>query len=235
MDLREMVLSAMDTMIADGKIEAMIAEKLEKTVASVVGDVLSGYGPFSQQLREAVKKSLALNGELKLPAYNASVVQIVERQLAAATKDILRRQVGEKLVKLLRPPPESIRLSELIDQFKAYVVEQHRSSCHCGEQAISAHIVDHRRDGGVLDGYWYLHLDENAGKKHQDCEIALGVAVDKIFNMRLAHWGSTNQLFADPGFYTFEKTLFDMKVAGTKLIRDVEQSDLCLSYDMETV
>jgi len=224
MDFRNETVAALDALIGSGKIQQMIAEQLEKTVRGVIQSELRDYSDFAKQLGEAVKASLALNGDLDLPSYNETILAIVRKQVEHCTADTIQRQVAERMKELLEPPPESITLSGLVEAFIEQVKDKHNSGCVCyGEEEISFEV---NRCNGF---FRYIYLDETAGKTRHQCAIQIGVHNDEVFSLRLPGGDTRNQLFAGP-FYGFEKMLFQMKAAGSKIVFDVDPSEIETSY-----
>jgi len=208
MDLKTSVVEAFDRVVSSGAIEREIEAQLAKTIKDVIYNCLKPYSPFGKELEQKVQQSLMIHGELDLPSYNDAVLKIVRRQLSALTSDALEHQIAERLGDLLQPPPESIKLSELIEQFRK----------RNGESEDDAHeITFHRKD---RDLFTDIALDGTPHKDVAACEIRFGVFQGKIYHMAIRGVDTDRYVFAGP-FYDFHRSLFQMKCAGTRIELDV--------------
>ena len=228
LDFRTEAIAAIDELIAGGMVQKTIAKTLEKTVASIVEKELSSYSDFGKQLTAAVKKSLAIGDQIDLPTYNDTILKIVARQVESQTNGLIQSQVAERMKDLLQPPPESITLSELVEQFIEHVKEKQHAGCVCyGEVQQITCIVDREDDRS----FTYVHLDDEANIEKYHCDISIGIHQDRVFSLRFREGDVEKQLFAGP-FYGFERSLFQMKAAGTKIVLDARESEIETAYEL---
>jgi hypothetical protein len=223
MDLRTEVIAALDRVIASGSIEKAIEDAVGKTVKSIMEDQLRSYSDIGKLIEASVKKSLAMNGELDLPSYNDTLLKIIRKQVQSYTEDTIQRQVAKNLEELLAPPPESIKLSDLVEQYRKHLTNQlDEGDGYSGEFTF---LMDHGDRG-----YTHIELSDDPKVKRYNGDIRLGVDREgKIYTLSFGKREVEKDLFAGP-FYQFEKSLFQMKAAGTKLILDVESSEIDTSY-----
>lgn len=230
MNLEESILRAVGNVVESGKIEAAIEARIEKTILSVIDDLLGGYGSeFAKQVRASVTKSLEISGELDLPSYNDVILKIVRAKVQGLTMDSIQKHVAAQLEEFLTPAPEAITLSKLVNEFIKYVKERRRHDCTCHTyDRISFHI-----DGSEsARGYRHIYLDEQAEKGRFQCDISLGTnAAGQVYSVNIRNAEGTNKLFAGP-FYGFERMLFQMHAAKTKIVFDVEASDINTEYEV---
>lgn len=229
MDLAKNLHETIDRIVASGRIESAIEEAVEKAVISVLQDELRSYSDFGGHLKDAVKKSLDFDpAEIDLPSYNEQILKIVRAKVQGLTRASIESQVAEQMEHLLEPAPESINLSKLIGQFVEFVKERRRYDCVChNEDSVSFHTSAGR------DGFRYIQLDESPGKAVHQCDIQIGMHQHRVFSLTLRHVHTDRQLFAGP-YYGFEKLLFQMKAAKTRIVFDVEPEEIDVEYLMET-
>lgn len=232
LDFRAAVISALDNLLASEVIETLIAKALEKTIATVIDNELRTYSKFGERIAEAVKKSLALHGDLDLPSYNDAVLKIVRAQVEHQTNAVLQQQVAARLAELLTPAPESIKLSELAATYLQHVKEHHRSGgCVCyGEEeyGITCRIIDKER--GDFKEIFFADepgVDGLYGSKG----ISISTHAGKVYHLRFGNADVEKQMFVGP-LYGFERMLFQMHAAGSKIIYDVDEVDIETRFEL---
>jgi hypothetical protein len=226
MDFRTLVIEAFDRVVAAGTVEKIIEEQLAKTIKEVVYQQLREYSDFGGQLKEAVAKSFGLNGELDLPSYNDAILKIVRKQVTAYTNNVIQQQVASNLEKLLEPPPAEITVSALVKKYVEFVKDRRSGSCVCyGENQIT--LIDDSHDSY----FRYIHLDDEPNKKKYECDIQIGISRGEVFSLRFKNQDVEKQLFAGP-LHGFEEMLFQMKAAKTKVIFDVDLSEVETAYSV---
>jgi len=224
MDFRNAVIESLDKVIASGKIEEMIEAKLTKTIESILDDALRSYGDFGKSIGEQVNASLKIDEHLGLPAYNDLVLKIVQRQIDTQIGGAMQSQLAEQLADLLKTPPAEVKLSDLTKEFSEFAIKDidrdHSDYFTFGMEQSSR-------------GYRHLWFDPKGGKSQYSCKYRLGVTSEgRVFTLSIDGENPDKRLFVGP-FYNFERTLFQMKVAGTKLIFDCEVCDIETYYQDE--
>lgn len=236
MDFRQLVIESFDRITASGEIEKCIDKALTTTIAKVIDNEFCSYGDFGKQIGEAVKRSLALNGDLDLPSYNEQILKIVRRQVEAYTRDTIQKQVAANLTRLLEPPPEEITLEQLVEAYKEQLRDHEAAGCVCyGEEKEIYLLVE--SSGSILTNYKYIELrhkprksDDRFGTKY---DIRLSVDGNgKVYSVGFADKDLANEIFAGP-FYNFEQMVFQMKAAGTRITELETWRNIDLSYEVE--
>jgi hypothetical protein len=217
MELREQVIVALDKVIAAGTIETAIEAAVTKCVTEIINTQMRQYSDFGKQLEEAVKRSLAIGGSLDLPAYNDMLLKIIRKQVATYTDTAVEQQVARNLETLLTPPPETIKLTELVEKYKEWAEERREEP---GEITL---IME--REGA----FTYIHMDDEPDKGKYLCDIQIGLMDGAVYHLKLNGQDTKKDLFVSH-FYSFEKLLFQMHVAGTKVIIDAEAGDIDTCY-----
>lgn len=211
-------------------------EMLEKRVAKLVSDALdsaTGYNTeFKKSLDSAVAQSLGLPSGIDLPSYNHTILTIVQRQVEALHAGAIQKQIAERMKDLLKPVPESIKLSEVVEAFRQHCHEKATAGCSCdGEARIT--IVKKERDsysyGGTGRQFMDYGLDQDKGTAYNQCEIRFGVYGDEMYTLNFSNRDLEKELFVGP-FHGFERMLFQMRAAKTKIIIDGEPDDFETSY-----
>lgn len=232
MNLHEVLNAATAKIVASGVIETHVEEVLTKTIKEIVSNQLSTYGEFGKQVAEAVKESLKLHGRLDLPSYNHALLNVVRLQVEGQTNAIVQRQVAAELNKLLEPPPETIKLSKLVEQYVEFLKSESSYACHCDQYGEFSLVIEKSTS---VDGYREIGFDDEP-KKHRvdDCDIRLNVDREgRIWMLRFKYQSAVEkQLFAGP-LYGFQKSLFDMRVAGTVIEFDVDKYAVETRYAMQ--
>lgn len=223
-DLQELVATSFSKIAASGVIEEMIEKKLVETIGSVVNDSLRSYSDFGKQVSEAVKVSMQVDLRgLGLPGYNDLILKIIRQQVNALTENSIAKQVEEQMTKLLAPAPAEIKISKLVKDFIEFSAPD---GCECdGPDRISLHIEESSH------GSRWISLDKIPGKRQYSCAYRFAVRIEdgRIFGLRIDDEEVKQKLFVGD-FYSFERDLFQMYAAGTKVIIDAEADDIDTYY-----
>lgn len=226
MDVRAAVIEALDKLVTSGAIEQAIEKQLAETMASVVKSELASYSDFGKRLSEAVKQSLALHDRLDLPSYNHAILRIIERQVERGMQASIEREVAARMKELLTPAPESIKLSELVEQYIEHLNEQARGGCVCyGDGRITCLLEDSDY------GFRRLTLAKEAGKRRNDGDIQIGITKEgRIYHLHFRDRDVEKEMFAGP-FHGFERSIFQMRAAGTRIEIDAHPEELSLELE----
>ncbi|RDU99187.1 hypothetical protein [Trinickia dinghuensis] len=223
--LQQAVANSFAKIVESGAIEQAIDIQLSKTVKTVIDEELRAYGSFGEQLKEHVKKALEVNFDnLGLPGYNDLILKIVRQQVDAHANNAIAAQIEAQLGRLLEPAPAQITLSELVKSFIESNVEEYECSCAHGPSRITLQIEP------TQYGSRWVRLDKEPGKDKYECAISFLVTVDngRISALRIGRQEVAKTLFV--GLYGFERKLFQMYAAGTRLVVDAEEYDINTSY-----
>lgn len=214
-DIKNAVATAIGSIVASGAIEKAISTELEKTIASIVKDQLRQYSDFGKIIEAKVKEALVIDPDrISFPVYNDVILQILQRQMDAYMTEQASQGVGEFMAKLLTAPPKEITLSALL---KEYV-----------EEINDDHEFDHQHfdleiEGPDDNGYTRVKFGQQKTSRYsisgsKDFEFSLSED-GRVYVMRINDKKLENGLFTGP-FYGFERTLFQMWLAKTKIVFD---------------
>lgn len=225
-EMKEAVASAFERLIAVGAIEKAIQERLEKTVTETIREELGSYSDFGKQLKEQVKDALQVDfSKLGIPGYNDFILKIIRRQVEADVSNTIAQHIEKQVTDLLAPAPGEIKLSELVAQF----IEANKPdgySCSCDDPSRITLNVEESQYGSQ-----WISLDKESGKDRYSCSIRFAVSNDdgKIFALRVDGQEIAKTLFVGD-MYRFERSIFQMHVAGTKLIVDGDENSINTWY-----
>lgn len=212
-ELEEAIVNSFRKMRENGTIEKIIEAKLEKTVSEIFDEVLRSYSDFGKKLKETVETTLKVDfSQLGFDGYNDIVLKIIQRKMDSAIGLVVRAKLEEGLDDLFKTPPTEIKLSELVNQMKGDEFDE-REECTC--------IVKHRDRG-----YGRVYLDECPNKNYDECKYEIAFD-DKgtVYQISIDGYKQKEKLFVGP-FFGFERTLFQLYAAKTKLIVDEDAVEL---------
>ena len=235
-NLEGAAVAAVQRLIGSGLIEKAIEEAVTKTVTEQIKGALREYSDFGKQVDKAIGKALALHGELDLPAYNDTILKIIERQVAKGTTAAIERQVAERVKHLLTPAPETIKLSELVEQYVAHLREESRGGCTCSGDEVAFAEVSMRDNGFATLTFAKERKKSDRAYAKRDGQIDLGLyfkfddkKIAEMYSLSFADGSIENQLFVDR-CRGFERSVFQMRAANTLLIVDCDPEDCDLYY-----
>jgi hypothetical protein len=225
-ELQQAVANAFANVVAAGTIEKAIEEKLSKTITSIIDDELRSYSDFGKSLHEHVKASMAVDfSNLGLPGYNDLILKIVRRQVEAQVNATIAAQIEPQLTELLSPAPAEITLTQLIAEFIKDRSDYHGCSCDSPDQITL--IVEGSES---VDGYHHIYLDEEEGKSKYSCAIQIATNKEsEVYSLKIDDRDPKKALFVGP-LYNFERRVFQMYAAGTKLIVDGNEDSIDTHY-----
>lgn len=218
-DLKLAVSTAFSNVVASGAIEQAIEKQLASTISSLIQSELREYGDFGKAIKERVQQAVGVNlDRMDLPSYNDLILQIIRRQLDGVMHSEAAKQIEANMAKLLERAPTSITLEKLVDDF----IESHKED-RAGQDFT---LLIERKYGST-----YVCFDVESGKSEHQCDFRLGIDRDgDVYHLAFGGKEVSKSLFMGP-FYGFERALFQMYAAKTKLI--VEADDHADNYTTE--
>lgn len=216
--------NAIDTAVSQAAVDYLsseagqkrIRDKVVETVNSAIDETLRYSSPLRKQIDEAVSNALRLSDPLEIPSYSHMVVTYVAEQVRACTEGSIQKQVAARLKDILEPIPDEVKLSDLIEKFREQVRDKH--SPEWGEFTCRIKDSDY--------GFWYLELDEDAGKREYQCEIRMGFTREgKLYDLRFGNQDVKAEMFHGD-VRGFERLVFGMHAQRSKVVRDIEESDV---------
>jgi hypothetical protein len=225
-EIETAVADAARRMVEDGRLAKLVAENVEATVAKIVKDAVGQYSTFGKSLEEAVAASLRIDpGQLGLPAYNQTVLAVVKQTLDQQLELVGRDKIKKDLERLLgTDAPAEMKLSELVELYRREMQENLEGQSE-GRITAAFGRDDYSRD---LSSFRWFYLHDGALKADR-------VPYESDIQMLFRSGGEIacarvkgvdpkkDIMLGQAGRVGFEKTLFRLYAAGTKIIIDAEE------------
>lgn len=230
-DLRDAMVAALDKLIASGAIEQALEERIAKTVKECVDNALGTYSDCGKQIKAAVERSMQLSGDIDLPSYNDAILKIVRAQVEHRTNAVIEQQVADNMKDLLEPAPAEIKLSDLIAQYIEHVKDRNEFGVAYGEerQVRIEHENSSYGSGGTLK-LWPTTSRGAFETRSRPADIAIHFLRDgTIFSLNFREVDAEKQMFVGH-LFGFERSLFRMKAAKSKLVLDKPLHDIDTTY-----
>lgn len=223
--MRELMQQIVETYLCSPEAIEVLSKAVQSQFQKSITEMVTGYNsPLRKQMDEAIAKSLKIDGAIDVPSYNDVILKIIERQVRTGTEQAIEKQVAERMKTLLTPAPERIKLSELLEEYRLYLKDRYESGCVChGESQFAFTIREESTKGFTRVCLWQDRSDRDKPTKTASPDIAFGVYKEKIYTLKI-NGADASELFAGP-FYNFERKLFQMKAAETKIEMDINDND----------
>ncbi|RXZ84449.1 hypothetical protein EBB07_00030 [Paenibacillaceae bacterium] len=230
MDLNKLVNNALVEMTEAGYVQQVVKKALEKTVSSVVDDLIGGYrSDFKTSLENHVKANLNVDMDrLNLTGYNVLLLNTVQEILDDQIQTQGIERVKEELTQMFSPmEKKEWKLSEIIEKMKNKENEDHEKD---GE-SISFHYDDSFSLG------IHVYFDPESDKEKYECEYSFYISRDernknmgRLTTLRIGNKELTNKQVLN-GFYNFDKFLFQLYATGATIIADHDYVEENYGYD----
>lgn len=217
-DVQQMIVNKLNESLTSDKFEKMVDEAVTKCLYNCVSNIFTSYGEFSKSLESKLKERLAIHCNLdEIPQYNDLVIKIITRNFETKINEILGKQISETMEALLETAPKEIYLDKLREEFVRWIAE---------DDGVDFDYVDEFgeylfrvEESGSADGYFHVVMDKDPKAKKWAEAFRLSVTREgAVYAMRVGQVDMEKTLFIGPVF-GFEKLLFGMKAAGTRIIR----------------
>jgi hypothetical protein len=230
MDLNKMVNNALAEMTEAGYVQQVVKKELEKTVASVVNDLIGGYrSEFKVSLENHVKENLNVDmNYLNLSGYNVLLLNTVQEILDDQIQTEGIERVKKELTKMFSPmEKKEWKLSEIIEKMKEDANEDHEKD----GDSISYHYDDSFSLG------IHVHFDPEENETKYGCKYMLYISRDRknevsgrLDSLRIGDRELTNKQILN-GLYGFDKFLFQLYATGATIIVDNDEVYEDYGYD----
>lgn len=185
MDIQVLVQQQLEKIIQEGKLEAIVRAKVEKTIEEVVQDMVRSYSDFGKGLKEELNKAFKIDFEkISMVDYNSIVTSVVkenlDKHLMLYVKEPIAKEIKEYVGGLDK---QEWKLSEIVEIFKKdEISDEDRYSG--GEITV---IVEKSNYGST-----HIYFDERGGKKSYECEyeISLDTKSGVPYSFEVGKYGS---------------------------------------------
>lgn len=131
----------------DGVIQKAIEDNLEKSLLSAVTEAINGY-KIKREIQEKVEKQISgVVNDLDFSSYNAIMLQKMRELINAYAGDDVAKKTTEMLESLFVSKRESIKLSEIFEAYRKYVIADMYYNDHSGGDEFLA-------DYDTTDEHW---------------------------------------------------------------------------------
>lgn len=168
MDIQVLVQQQLEKIIQEGKLEAIVRAKVEKTIEEVVQDMVRSYSDFGKGLKEELTKSFKIDFErISMVDYSSIVTSIVNEQLDKHLMLYVKEPIANEIKEYVGGlDKKEWKLSEIVEIFKKEEIsDEDRYSG--GEITV---IVERSNYGST-----HIHLDERHDKKSYECEFKMSL------------------------------------------------------------
>jgi hypothetical protein len=211
-ELEQAITDAFAGLVERGELKQIIDKNVKECTERVMRDAFSYNSGFEKALRDHLNANLKIDlSSVGLAEYNATLLGIVKAKLDANISRFADKQFKEQLEELLQSPPLEVKLSEVIEQYRDYVKKD------TGEGYFNGTVLV-EQDGS----FTHVALAAKPGVERFSCDVRFDVHRDRVYSIDLKyHRNITEGLFCGQ-FYGFERTLFQMWAARTKVNVDAE-------------
>lgn len=216
--LKDAVAQAFDNIVASGAIEKAIEKQIAETIASSIRDQFSSYGDFSKAIKAKINTLVDVDlAHIDLPSYRDLVGKIIQQRVGAVMTEQFTTHLDKDMCELLSPAPATITLEALLEEFVKVQLDGYRGEELRGNEFTL--IIDRDKSASLLSsGYVDIYLDADDGTEKYQCAIHIRCRGEgEVWGLELGGTEIKNKIFVGPMF-NFEKSLFQMYTAKTKLI-----------------
>jgi len=219
-ELKNAVATAFDNVVASGAIEKAIQEQIGKCVETAVRDQFGYSGKMTKAINEKVAGLIDVNlDQIDLPSYRDLISKVIQKRVGAVMTTQFTEQLEKDIGEMLEPAPAEITLEQLLEDFVKHQMDQYDASEMRGRD-FTLHIDR----GDHNDGYVDIYFDKESNKSKYGCDFMIRTKKGgEVWALRLDGDEMKNKLYVGP-MYSFEKRLFQMYTAKTKLIIPAEAS-----------
>ena len=217
--LKEAVAAAFDKVVASGAIEEAIHKQIGVAVTAGISEHLRDYSAFGKALKEKIGTLIEIDlDKIDLPSYRQLAGDIIKKRVGAVMSAEFTEKLDKDIAELLAPAPATITLQELLDEF----IESKKDAWNAHQLRGEKFTLNINRSENC-DGYVDVSIDEDPNQgRHSLCTIHLRIAGDgEVWALSLGGADIKNKIFVGP-LFNFEKRLFQMYTAKTRLIIDAD-------------
>lgn len=168
MDIQVIVQQQLEKIIQEGKLEAIVRAKVEKTLEEVVQNMVMSYSDFGKGLKEELTKAFKIDFDrISMVDYSSIVTSIVKEHLDKHLMLYVREPIANEINEYVGAlDKKEWKLSEIVEIFKKdEISDEDRYSG--GEVTV---IVQKSNYGST-----HIHLDKENEKKPYECEFKMSL------------------------------------------------------------
>jgi hypothetical protein len=212
--LKNAVAAAFENVVISGTIEQAIETHIAKAVTSAIADQFTYSSDFNKAIKAKVASLIDVNlSGIDLPSYRDLVGKIIQKRVGAAMTEQFTELLDKDISEMLSPAPAEITLENLLAEFVTHRMDQYDADDLRGQE-FTLHI----QHSDSSDGYADIFIDKERATSKYSCAIRLRTRNGgEVWALTIDGNDIENKLFVGP-LFSFEKRLFQMYTAKTKLI-----------------
>jgi hypothetical protein len=253
-ELQDLIIANFNAKVESGKLNELIDKKVDELMTSTLDSALRGYSDFTKAFEKKFQEKMIMNlDSMSFPQFSEIVVKAINNKLSLGALKITSNVVDTKLNNfindLLTPPPEKIKLSELVERYIEQVRQSNEEDCSC-EYSGEVGFVIEPDEGHLSSNYkWhsiYLKEDGTLKKKESfygskpsyDYDVKIRIMTDvetsrtRIVDIGLQYGTDASESFFIKQNHGFDKFLFEMYCCGTLL--ELDEDDVCTEWERDS-
>ncbi len=214
-ELETEILKSFNGFVESGALNKIIEKQVHDTVDGIVKDQLGQYSTFGKAVKTAVETSLKIDCEnLGLAGYNDVVLKVVKERINHHINVIGNDRLTKDIDELLQGAPSEIKVSEMVKVLKESNHDSNRPyECTC--------IVESRSHSST-----WVYFDTQPDIDIYKCSHNMLVCEDgRVFCYSISRQDPSKKLFVGNHLDDFERLLFQMYCAKTKVVLDADAVD----------
>lgn len=222
LDINQIVNQTMADITHTDFLQKIIRTRMEETLNSIFRDFFREYSDFGKALKEEVQNKLQINFDrLDLPSYNHLIAGMLQQLIDVGIKEEGIAKLKELVEGSIQHADKEYKMSEIVERIK--------KDARDDDDEISGEITF------LVDrsfSYWIdVRIDPEPDRDKYACKyrFQIDAKTNKVEVIEVDH-KVIDIKSLDRG-YGFERELFYMFAAGSKLIVDEDHVDLYYSGD----
>lgn len=252
-ELQDLIITNLNAKIENGKLNELIDKKVDELITSTLDNALRGYSDFSKAFDKKFQEKMIMNlDSMSFPQFSEIVVKAINNKLSSGalkiTSSVVDKKLNDFIENLLETPPESIRLSEIVEQYIEQIKTDKESDCSCDYSGEIGFVIEEDECGYSSNYSWHsIYLKEDGPLKKEesryitlapyDYDIKLKTMTDKetsitkLVDVSFRYGKSTSEGFFVRENHGFDKFLFNLYCCGTRL--ELDEDDVCITWERE--
>ncbi|HGE5984791.1 TPA: hypothetical protein ACGG8H_003386 [Vibrio cholerae] len=174
-ELQQIVNEQINTMITNGAIEQMIADKLNVTVKECINEAMRSYGDFGKSIKGKIEESInASLNHVSIPEYNKFISDLVLESYTEAMNSCAKEQMKKLLDEHLAPAPKQMTAAEVLSEIRRYWEDEAREYGHYQieidwekrDTAIYMNVKNPQYDWNFINITFYNHAENDPNTYH---------------------------------------------------------------------
>jgi len=227
--LQDAITTHFQTMVESGKLDEIIATKVESLIEDALGDALRSYSDFGKAFKESLKGILTFDlDKMQIGKYNELVAEIVKTKLGDHLEGKWKDDFEAYLDTLLSGGPPEMKLSELLKELVRMNEDEAREEGH-----EYAKMEVGKSEYGTVDvAMWPWETDRYASRYTAPYRLRIDKE-GRVWSIELGNEerDETPSPLELRSRWRFEAQLFRLRTAQTKVVIDVPAGEHTEGYE----